>query len=405
MLVTILTKHGGPFLGPIASLLGLIMNAIYNFFNLFGIQNIALCIFVFTFLVRAILLPFTIKQQKFAKLSSRMNPELQKIQAKYKGKKDEVSLRKQQEETQAIYQKYGANPTSGCLPVVIQLPILFALYYVIYNIPAYVEKVKVMYEKVSIPLSQISGYEDKLKTISKGLRLSGSNNFKTNNYIIDALAQFDNKRWDQLKDSFPQLKDTVTHSLTYIHHANNFFGLNIAERPALVSFTILIPIIAAGLQFVQSKQMQYTNKDSNKDNPAAAAMNSMNVVMPLMSLFFCFTFPIGIGLYWIAGSVFAIIQQYFVNRYMERIDVDELIEKSIAKASKRKPHQIETNGMSLGELARRQTKSIENTVSDKETEKMEKQESSDESEDIKAKQTSTGHKSISEIANLLKNKN
>lgn len=70
-----------------------------------------------------------------------MNPELQKIQAKYKGKKDDVSLRKQQAETQVVYQKYGANPTSGCLPILITLPIMFALYQVIYNIPAYVNHV------------------------------------------------------------------------------------------------------------------------------------------------------------------------------------------------------------------------------------------------------------------------
>jgi YidC/Oxa1 family membrane protein insertase len=146
--VVLLTKTGG-LLGPIAVILGWIMNAIYEFFHLFGIQNIALSIIIFTFIVRALMLPLTIKQQKFTKLSSRMNPELQKIQAKYKGKKDQDSLRKQQEETQALYEKFGANPTAGCLPILITLPIMFALYYVINNVPAYVDSVKDLYATVA----------------------------------------------------------------------------------------------------------------------------------------------------------------------------------------------------------------------------------------------------------------
>ena len=105
------------------------------------------------------MLPLTIKQQKFTRLSSRMNPEIQKIQAKYKGKKDEASLKKQQAETQAIYQKYGASPTAGCLPMLVMLPIMFALYQVINNIPAYVNEVKVLYESIAVELSGVTGFE------------------------------------------------------------------------------------------------------------------------------------------------------------------------------------------------------------------------------------------------------
>jgi len=123
LVFTLLTKSSG-ILSPIASLLGLIMNGIYEFFYLFGIQNIALSIIVFTFITKTLMFPLTMKQQKFTKLSSRMNPELQKIQAKYKGKRDEESLRRQQAETQAVYEKYGASPTSGCLPLLITFPIM-----------------------------------------------------------------------------------------------------------------------------------------------------------------------------------------------------------------------------------------------------------------------------------------
>ena len=139
-----LTQVDG-ILGPIAWVLGKILNAIYNFISLFGIENIALCIVIFTFVVKMLMLPLTIKQQKFTKLQSKMSPELTKIQQKYYGKNDEESLRRQRAETQEVYAKYGASPMGGCLPLLISLPIMFALYRVIYAIPAYVTDVGELY--------------------------------------------------------------------------------------------------------------------------------------------------------------------------------------------------------------------------------------------------------------------
>ncbi len=395
-MITLLTQTGGP-LGPIVGLLGIIMNAIYNFFNLFGIQNIALCIFIFTFLMRAAMLPLTIRQQKFTKLSSKMNPELQKIQAKYKGKKDEASLRKMQAENQAIYEKYGANPTSGCLPVIIQLPIMFSLYYVISNIPAYVSKVKGMYQPIADQISSGNGYGQKVLDIAKAGKLNVRMNASDSNHIINVLAKFGDDQWKELSKQIPQLTEIIQDKVGMINHTNEFFGLNIANHPGLAFPAILIPIIAAGLQFIQGKQMQ-TKQVDNKDNPAAAAMNSMNIVMPIMSLFFCISFPIGIGLYWIAGSVFAITQQYFVNKYMDKIDVDELIKKNVSKASKKSKARESRGGASLQDIARTQTKSIESNV-------IEPIETVEKKDEVEGNETSGSPKSISDIANLLKNKN
>lgn len=411
MVVVLLTKTGG-LLGPIAALLGLIMNAIYEFFHLFGVQNIALSIIVFTFIVRALMLPLTIKQQKFTKLSSRMNPELQKIQAKYKGKKDQDSLRRQQEETQALYEKYGANPTAGCLPLLITLPIMFALYYVINNVPAYVDSVKDLYATVASGIMAEPNYTTVLGELSKGIaRISNKNDFSTLNYVIDALAHFDTSRWEQLKTSFPDLANTITSSHQNIAKINGFLGFNIANSPGWKFPGILIPILAMVLQFIQGKQMEVKNKGGNQD-PTANAMKSMNYVMPIMSGFFCVTFPIGIGIYWIASSAFAIIQQFFVNRYMDKIDVDELIAKNVAKASKNKKRSFTsaaTTSASLQQLARTQTKSIESTVSEKARVSVNSESSNDReevnTENNKNNKSSASAKSISEIANLLQNRN
>ncbi len=413
MVVTLLTASGG-LLGPISTVLGWIMNAIYEFFHLFGIQNIALSIIFFTFIVRTLMLPLTIKQQKFTKLSSRMNPELQKIQAKYKGKKDEASLRKQQEESQALYQKYGANPASGCLPMLITLPVMFALYSVINNIPAYVSSVKDLYDTVAVGIQATAGYAEKLKEIITGatnIRMAGNNDLSTINYIVDVLAKFQQAQWDALKDVFPSLQAEIASSYENIKHVNNFLGLNIAEKPGWAFPGIIVPILAMVLQFIQGKQIEVKNKPGNTD-PSANAMKSMNVVMPVMSGIFCVTLPTGIGIYWIATSVYAIIQQFFVNKYMDKVDVDELIAKNVAKASKRRK-MITTAASapnapeSIQRLARMQTKSIESSIQDneKQTETSETDKGQEKSSGSAEQNTASAPKSISDIANLLKNRN
>lgn len=195
MLEAVLTKSSG-ILGPIATLLGYILNGIYEFLSLFHIQNVALVIVLFTFIVRGLMIPLTIKQQKFSKLSAKMNPELTAINAKYKGKKDDVSVRKMQAETQAVYLKYGANPTSGCLPLLIQLPIMFALYQVIYRIPAYVQDINVWYKNIGEAILNNGSYFEIMKGFAEGSQVNfksfteAASNTLSINHMIDILAKF-----------------------------------------------------------------------------------------------------------------------------------------------------------------------------------------------------------------------
>lgn len=408
---TILTKSGG-ILGPIASLFGLIMNGIYNFFSLFGIHNIALTIIIFTFITRALMLPLTIRQQKFSKLSSKMNPELQKIQAKYKGKKDEASLRKMQAENAAVYQKYGVSPAAGCLPLLITLPIMFALIQVIYNIPAYVDQVYDLYAGIASRIQEVNGFESILAELANSIKGLVIPEEYTERTIIDVLKKFNSSNWEAFRTSFASILNasaitlkggqslTVAETIGEIQRINGFFGLNIADNPGFNFPAILIPILAGLLQFIQGKQLQVKNQD-NKDNPTASAVNSMNVVMPLMSVFFCVTFPIGVGLYWIAGSVFLIVQQFFVNKYLDKIDIDELVKKNMSKANKKNAY-LESKGLSLSDLARKQTKNIDTGVVENEADSSKNNESE---EDKEKAGDPKNPKSISEIANLLRNRN
>ena len=145
----LLTQNSTFIIGPVAKLLGFIMNAIFELLNLIKIPNIGLTIILFTIVVYLLLMPLTIKQQKFSKLSAKMSPELQAIQNKYKDKRnDQAAMMAMNEEKKAVYAKYGVSPSGSCLQLLIQMPILFALYRVIYAIPAYVGKVK---DKINLP--------------------------------------------------------------------------------------------------------------------------------------------------------------------------------------------------------------------------------------------------------------
>ena len=119
----LLTKSSVPIIGQVASIMGWIMDGIYRVLDLVGIQNLGLCIIIFSIIIYALMTPLQVKQQKFSKLSSVMQPELQKIQKKYKDKKDQASVQKMQEETQLVYQKYGVSPTGSCVQLLIQFPV------------------------------------------------------------------------------------------------------------------------------------------------------------------------------------------------------------------------------------------------------------------------------------------
>ena len=155
-----------PVIKQISWILGQVMNGIYNVMSAIGIENIGVSIIIFTIIVYTILLPLTIKQQKFSKMTAVMNPEIQKIQKKYAGKKDQVSQQKQMEETNQLYDKYGVKMSSGCLPSLVQLLILFGLYPVVQNIPEYVTKVRNVYMPLVDKIQSVSGYQGIMEEVA-----------------------------------------------------------------------------------------------------------------------------------------------------------------------------------------------------------------------------------------------
>ena len=193
-------------MGPIGDILGWIMDLLFRFTSMFGIVNIGLCIILFTLVTKLLMIPLTIKQQKSSKLMAVMQPELTAIQKKYKGKEgDQKAMMMMQTETKAVYEKYGTSMTGGCLPMLIQLPIIFALYRVIYNIPAYVHSVRGYYEMVIANLP--AGFQTNqtfMDLASSSKMLSGAD-FTDLNKVIDLLYTFTGKQWEVLVGAFPQV--------------------------------------------------------------------------------------------------------------------------------------------------------------------------------------------------------
>lgn len=370
----LLTKSSAFLIGPVASLLGYIMDAIYWLQSQIGLENIGLCIILFTVVIYLLMTPLTIQQQRFSRLSSRMNPEIQAIQKKYKGKnQDQAAMAKMNEETQAVYTKYGVNPMGSCLQLIIQMPILFALYQVIWNVPAYVSKVRDAFIPLAEALIGTNGAQEYLTQAASSLNVS----FKemTNLTVVDVLYKFRPSNWTDLAQNFPGLADTITSTQAEADRMNYFLGLNIADAPLsiitsafqagaflMVIGALMIPILSAVTQWLNAKLMSSVSAaaaNSDENNTMAGTMKTMNTVMPIMSAVFCLTLPVGMGVYWIAGAVIRSIQQVVINRHLDKMDLDELMKKNMEKLNKKREKRgLPPQGQKTSEAARMSTKNI-----------------------------------------------
>lgn len=386
----LLTQSGG-FFGWIAKILGYIMNGIFIVIDKIGLPYIGLAIILFTIVVNLLMLPLTIKQQKFAKLSAKITPETQAIQAKYKGKQDQESMMAQNQEIQAVYAKYGVSPSGSCVQLLIQMPILLSLYRVIYSIPAYVTKIGDTFRVIADEIYTAdkgaflldSGVDSISRTVTaygKAMTAAGGNVI---NGIIDVLNKLSSSDMTEVISHYSSLGHNLS-ELTYdgqvilgtgglIHTYNNFFGLNIGDSPStlirtawaagsygIVIGALLIPVLSALTQWLNVKLMPQQKTTNNDDaSTMMQSMKMMNTIMPLFSAWLCFTLPAGMGLYWTAGSVVRGIQQVVINRHFDKMDFDDIIKKNSAKSAK-KMEKLKKNQERMNALANMNTRNMQN---------------------------------------------
>lgn len=365
----LLTPYDGAILGPIAKLLGWIMDAIYMFmFNVFGIENVGLSIILFTIVIYTLMLPLTYQQQKFSKLNQAMQPELKAIQDKYKGRRDEASQMAMSNETQMVYDKYGVNPMGSCGQMLIQMPILFALYRVFYNVPAYISAVRDKFVVIADEIMNYDGFADIMTKIQTDYKVTTGANFdfvvsdtntvdQVRNYIIDVIYKVPsidslvkpNADGEVYFTALDSVTEIINSGVEGFHEFNFFLGLNISDNPwniittnfsagnfVLVVVALLIPLLSYLTQVINLKLMPTANNDKNNQNDMMAQqMKMMNKTMPLMSLFFCFTLPVGLGIYWTVSAAYRCLQQVVINKIIQNMSLDDIIEKNKDKAKKK----------------------------------------------------------------------
>lgn len=308
--------------------LGFIINIIYNL-----VDNYGLAIIFFTIIVKLILMPLAVKSQKAMRKQQKIQPYLLEIQKKYENDKEKLQM-----ETMKLYRENNISMTGGCLPLLIQMPILFGLYSVIQK-----------------PLTYLAGVDFSLsQSIEK---------------VTEIVARMSAEYPDIIgKVASQSVEQIVKHSQIQLSTWCNilfgsgdswvidfdFFGLDLSVVPSVSAnyilsgnfqyldrvLLILIPVFAiftTWLSMRQSQKMSGSPENANVNETAQSMTKSMNLTMPIITGIFSFTLPAGLGIYWIISNVMQMLQQYLLNLYFKKKgdDFDVKIPERNRKNSKK----------------------------------------------------------------------
>ncbi|MGN0150330.1 MAG: YidC/Oxa1 family membrane protein insertase [Clostridia bacterium] len=308
--------------------MGWIIEQIYNL-----VANYGLAIILFTVIIKLILLPLNIKSQKAMKKQQKVQPIIAELQQKYANDQEKL-----QREMMKIYKENNISMTGGCLPMLIQMPILIGLYQVIQKPLSYLIGVDWMQQEVI----------DKVYMLRDAMASSIGNLATATEEMLANTSQIQLSRWAELVNG---ASDPWVINF-------NFLGLDLANAPSAafnylmrLDFSnwntialLLIPILAVAASVLSMKITQIqTGQNQNKGNDSAAQMSkSMNLMMPVMTAFFTITLPSGLGIYWIISSLVQVIQQVLLNYYFDKKGEDVVVtipeKKQLhgAKSKKRK---------------------------------------------------------------------
>ncbi len=313
------------FYDYISPIFGYIMLAIYNFVG--GVGGYGLALILFTILARTITLPTTISQQKGMAKQQRLAPKIRRIQERYAGNQQKI-----QEETQALYQREGYNPMSaGCLPMLIQMPIIIGLFGVMYNPLRYalglsVEEIGII-QDIFVKFAEASPEEAISSLIKKG----------SERYYPMYIIQ----HFDMIKDSLAgkvsgETIDAIANFVT--EKKFELFGLQMGVKPNFREFNRywIIPILSGLTSFAQSMIMQAQQKKMNPAMGKNPANGCMTLFMPLMSVYFTFLFPAGIGIYWIVSNIYSTVQSYLMKKFRgPQVEIAKLMVKETVERRSR----------------------------------------------------------------------
>ncbi len=293
------------------------------FYNLTG--NYGWAVILFALAVNLILSPFMAKSKKSMMRSTRLQPQIQELQRRHEGNPQKLNA-----EMQKLYREEGVNPMSGCLWSLIPFPILIALYSVIRQ-----PMTKMMF----VAQDFVTTLQDFL--VEQGLYEIPA---RADAYLEIKLTKLAHDNWDLVQSGLADKMDPKFLDIDF-----SFLGLNLGDQPQWNFFTtvdwsdskvwlpalglFLIPFISAGLSWLSMKISSASNPPTANDSQSAATMKSMNLMMPLMSIWICFIMPAAMGIYWIANSVFGIIRDFSLTKfYKKRLDIEDAERKAARDA-------------------------------------------------------------------------
>ena len=309
----------------------------------------AFALLLYALVFKIVFLPFSIKQQKNQIAMAKLAPKIELIKAKYKGRNDQPTMQKQQQEIMELQQKEGYSPLSGCLPLLIQLPLIMLLYTVINNPLSYIAKpvetlenpdmdkiILEVYKEVTLDDAEVEA----LESISKGSEIK----------IINAIYRYvdDNVAGNEGVLASVESLDTREERIAKIESLGldyetipnfNFFGVNLAETPSLknISILCLIPVFAAAAQWVSmwlTRKFNGNTQMQAQDAQTQASMKMMDLMFPALTLWMAFSFSGMLGMYWIFQSLLGLLQMFIIAKVMPLPKFTEEEMKEFRKAQK-----------------------------------------------------------------------
>ncbi len=288
--------------------LGWIMWLCYQVIPIYGIALI-----LFTVITRLLLAPLSVKQQKSTVRMKIIQPKIAELQKKYANNRTKLN-----EELQALYARENYNPMMGCLPMLIQLPVLFGLIDVIYKPLTHIVRMTSEQIEPLLALGVEMGLIDQTSEYSAQITMIGA-------------LQNDPAAFSSLGQEFVTMATSVN---------LDFLGINLGSRPPLAfDILILVPILAGLTSFLVSwVSMRASGGTStgSGDAATAGATRSMMIMMPLMSLWFTFQVPTGVGFYWIVSNLLMLIQTIILNKIYNPA---QIAEKLKADEEERREHE------------------------------------------------------------------
>lgn len=318
----------------ITEFLGFFLNIIYNFVEKFTLVNsLGFAIIIFTIVVRLMMLPLAIKQQKSMVKMQKIQPEVAKIQKKYGNSKDPEVQRKIQQETQALYRENDVSLFGGCVPLLIQMPIFFALSYMMNHAYLYISKLGEIYEGLALTITKIPNWEQTFaaiaapKVVNKNIVLD----FNRVSDMQKVINKFSDTDWTTMLLNAPiNVVNEVETELQQLSNIQGFFGIDLTVAAGLLWPGILIPILAVVTSMLSAYVMQRITPPQNEQ--AKSQQKMMLIMMPLFMGFTTINLSAGVGLYWITSSTFQIIQQILINKHYLKsnaiVSSDNVIDES-----------------------------------------------------------------------------